>query len=802
MELRETFVSKVALAALTMSLAQVPSAWAAAEVSAPLSHSPETVQTNAPQKPGVVIAPEKQGEARLTKTWSVTADPVVPVGVILALGGLYGVFCLMAARRRMKGAWLRVGAGGVLVLTLVNPQVLHELREPLSTEVAVVIDKSASQQLDGRGAMTDAAYAELLIKLSGIEGVNVRTIQVGGQRSGAAIEGTPLFGALDSGLADIPPDRLGAVIVLTDGQVHDVPADDKDRLMAPGVPLHVLVSGREGEYDRRIVIDQAPRFGLVGQGQKIVFRVLDEGAAGTATTTGGKVRVSVNVDGREIAVRDVVPGEPVEMSLDIPHTGSNIVELKAQALAGELTDVNNRIVTSIEGIRENLNVLLISGEPDAGVRMWRDVFKSDPGTNLVHFTILRPPEKQDYTPLRELSLIPFPTQELFTEKIGKFDLVVFDHYRNDGFLPPSYFNNIARHVKEGGALLVISGPDFEGAGSLYKTPLGPLLPAIPAGGVTQTPYAPQLSDAGKRHPVTRGLAGSDTDPPRWGRWAQLADSKNVSGTVVMEGPGKKPLLILGRAEKGRVAMLQSDSAWLWARGYEGGGPYADLARQVSRWLVKDPALEEESLRMTRQGGMIVIEQQTMADKNAPVTVHTPSGRTVMVTPEAAGPGLWRATIPADEMGLYSAEQEGQKASSAIVSVGPADPKEFVHTISTTEVLKPAAAKMGGGVARMAAIGDAKTGGVFVPRLVPQKADEARKGMSGADWMGIRMTEASILKSAERKPFIPGWVGFLLVAGLLAGAWYREGDGPLFRRKQKPATPDNASDNVPRPPEMK
>ena len=98
----------------------------------------------------------------------------------------------------------------------------------------------------------------------------------------------------------------------------------------------------------------------------------------------------------------------------------------------------------INGVRDRLRVLLVSGEPHAGERTWRNLLKSDASVDLVHFTILRPPEKQDGVPVDELSLIAFPTRELFIEKIEDFDLIIFDRYRRRGILPSLYLENIAQ----------------------------------------------------------------------------------------------------------------------------------------------------------------------------------------------------------------------------------------------------------------------------------------------------------------------------------------------------------------------
>ena len=372
-------------------------------------------------------------------------------------------------------------------------------------------------------------------------------------------------------------------------------------------PVHALITGQANERDRRVVLTSAPRFGIVGQSQVVAFRVEDQGPSG------GPVRVTVRRDGEQIDSRNVTPGQNVRVQVPIPHAGANIVEIEASPMEGELTPVNNRAVVSIDGVRDKLRVLLVSGEPHAGERTWRNLLKSDASVDLVHFTILRPPEKQDGTPINELSLIAFPTRELFQQKIGEFHLIIFDRYARQGVLPIIYFDNIAKYVKDGGAVLVAAGPDYASATSLWRTPLDAILPAEPEGGMTERAFHARLSALGKRHPVTRALEGSAEEPPHWSRWFRLVNTKNNNGTSVLEGPDGKPALVLSREGEGRVALLLSDHIWLWARGFEGGGPHIDLLRRLSHWLMKQPDLEEEALRLSARGRELVIERQTMAE---------------------------------------------------------------------------------------------------------------------------------------------------------------------------------------------
>ena len=679
--------------------------------------------------------------------------PLVPPYVLWAAGGVALLLAVMLLAVRSRGAVVRGMALALMVLALANPSLTREDREPLSSVVVVVVDKSPSQNFGERLAQTETARAQLTERLDRIPNLDVRFVEAG--EADGETDGTRLFSALGAALADVPPDRVAGSIIITDGRVHDVPAEVT--ALGFAAPVHALITGRRDERDRRVVLVTAPRFGIVGQSQTIVFRVEDQGARGTPA------QVTVRRDGETLERRNVTPGNTVNVQIPIPHAGPNIVEIEASPLEGELTAVNNRAVISIDGVRDKLRVLLVSGEPHAGERIWRNLLKSDASVDLVHFTILRPPEKQDGTPINELSLIAFPTRELFQQKINEFHLIIFDRYARQGVLPIIYFDNIARYVREGGAVLVAAGPDYASPTSLWRTPLDQILPAEPSGVTTETAFRAGLTGPGKRHPVTRGLEGADSDPPHWSRWFRLVDTKTQTGTSIMEGPNKKPLLVLSREGEGRVALLLSDHIWLWARGFEGGGPHNDLLRRLSHWLMKQPDLEEEALRLIVRGRDLLIERQTMADEVAEVTLTLPSGVTRTLKLGAGEPGLWRGTIRATELGLWRAT-DGKL--SALVNVGPANPREFAEVTSTTDVLLPLSAATGGDVRRLT-----ETTGVTLPRIVAMRSSDTYRG---EDWLGLKMREASVVRGIGVLPLFAGLLGLLLLVGSLAATWAREG----------------------------
>src|SRR3954466_10349965 len=685
-------------------------------------------------------------------TYGIAFTPLVPSLVLwIALAAIIVVAGVLLLGRS-RGAAVRVAALALILLALANPSFTREEREPLSSVAAVIIDKSPSQGFGERPRETEQARQALVDSLKQIKGLEVRVVEAG--QADGETDGTKLFGALSSALSDVPTDRVAGAFMITDGRVHDVPANAA--ALGFTAPVHALVTGRKDERDRRIAIAAAPRFGIVGQTQTITYRLDDQGV------TGERAKIVVRRDGEVISERNLQSGQTSSVEIDIKHAGPNIVEIEASPLENELTLVNNRAVVAIDGVRDRLRVLLVSGEPHSGERTWRNLLKADASVDLIHFTILRPPEKQDGTPINELSLIAFPTRELFQQKINEFQLIIFDRYARQGVLPIAYFDNIARYVRSGGAVLVSAGPDYASNTSIWRTPLDSVLPAEPVG-VTEKPFYAHLSDVGKRHPVTRGLEGSASEPPRWSRFFRTVETRNAVNPPVMTGVDGKPLLFLSRFGEGRVALLLSDHIWLWARGYEGGGPHLDLLRRMSHWLMKQPDLDEEALRLQVQGKDLVVVRQTMADSVTPVTVTSPSGKTREMTLSSSEPGLWRAALPADELGLWQATDGTLKA---LIKVGPTNPKEFSEVTSTTETLKPLAQATGGDARRVV-----DGASVELPRILPVRSASV---FHGDGWMGVRMRDASVVKGVGVLPIFAGVIGLLLLLGAFAATWMREG----------------------------
>jgi hypothetical protein len=681
---------------------------------------------------------------------SILLDPLVPWPVVAVLAGIAALFLGFATWRRLSGWWLRGLSALVLLTALANPSLQEEDRAPLSDIVIAVVDESASQSVSDRPSQTDEALATVEAEVAALENTELRVVRVGDAPGDG---GTQAMTALAEALAEEPRTRVAGGILITDGQAHDVP-------MAPAMPapLHVLLTGRDVDWDRRLIIKNAPTFGILGEEVMLTVRVDDQGAV--PDDVAGVADLSIAIDGDPPQSFRVPVGQDMELPLTLPHGGVNVLQFQVAVTEGELTERNNAAVLSINGVRDRLRVLLVSGEPHAGERVWRNLLKSDPSVDLVHFTILRPPEKQDGIPVAELSLIAFPTRELFVEKITEFDLIIFDRYRLRGILPMSYLENVRDYVRDGGTVLVAAGPEFGTVDSLWRSPLAEILPVEATSRVLEGGFLPALTELGKRHPVTQGL---DRLAPEggWGRWfRQIEITAREGGQVVMSGRDDLPLLVLAREGEGRVAVLASDHAWLWGRGYEGGGPQLELLRRLAHWMLKEPELEEEALSAVAVGDVVTISRRTIAE--APpgeVTITQPDGTELpLILPEVE-PGHYSMDWTAPAVGLYRLKQGDLET---VFAVGPSAPKEFEETIASGDKLEAVVDATGGGILRI------EDGTPDIRRV-----GEGRVA-NGRGWIGITPRGAYITQDVRVAALLPGWAYLLLAAGLALAAWLREG----------------------------
>jgi hypothetical protein len=682
--------------------------------------------------------------------------PVLPLWLLGAAAVLAVLALLPAAWRRARGIWWRAASFALVLLALANPRLVEETRETRPDIALLVVDRTDSTAIGTRTARLEAARREVEARAARLPDLELRSIEVpeGGN------QGTRLFSAIERALAEIPRARLAGIIALTDGQAHDIPA-------APpfDAPFHALLPGRPGETDRRLRIIEAPGFGIVGREVEIRVAVDDLGVPNAT----GAARLTIRRDGEAPRSESVPVGRDHRIAVPIQRGGPTVVEIEAEARPGEVSDRNNRQVVTINGVRDRLRVLLVSGEPHAGERTWRRLLKADPNVDLVHFTILRPPEKDDLTPLNELALIAFPVRELFQVKLRDFDLIVFDRFSNRGILPLAYLRNIADYVRGGGALLMSTGPEFSGPVSLALTPLGQVLPARPAGRqniVAEGAFRPRVSALGFRHPVTEGLIGANTEQaePQWGRWYRWLRADARSGSTVMEGPDGAPLLVLDRVGEGRVALLLSDHIWLWSRGHDGGGPQQEVLRRVAHWLMRETELEEEDLTARIEAGRLTVTRRSLDPGPPPeIGVTAPDGTVTRARPEETGGGRASLTVPATQPGVWQAT-DGRR--TAFAASAAANPLEIADLRADPERLRPLLAGTGG-AARF--LGEGAAPAVPEIRRVAPGRDVA-----GTGWIGLRRNGDHTVTGISALPLLPPWLALTLVLGAAILAWRREG----------------------------
>ncbi|GBR10818.1 VWA domain-containing protein [Acetobacter oeni] len=729
-----------------------------------------------------------------TFTRTIGFAPLLPHWLLVALAAICAAAVVAGLVARMRGTLLRGLAAAVVLFWLSGPQTLHETHRDLPETALVIVDQTGSMSIRDRAAIARAAARVLSERARA--GLSLRTVTVHGERTG----GTHLFDALSQAAADIPPEQFAGTVMITDGQTQDVPKDIPDRL-APRdehgnvttLPLHVLLAGRGEETDRRLRILQAPPYAIVGQTATLRVQVDDLGP-GTHPDT--PATVTLTQDGGDRLEVPVRTGSPQDISLPVTHPGETLVGLSVSELPGEVSTVNNQDVVSINGVRDRLRVLLVSGTPNQGERVWRRLLKADPSVDLVHFTILRPPDKDDGTPMSDLALIAFPVQELFQNKIGQFDLIILDGFENRHILPPVYLRNIARYVRRGGGLFLIAGPEFTGPNSLQDTVVGDVLPAhVPSsvpgepadssGGIVVRRFRPQLTDEGRRHPVTAGLPGA---PPRssadaldqstpaqeisgvWGPWYRALRPDSSHGETLMSGPDKSPLLVLDHVDQGRVALLLSDQIWLWSRGEYGGGPQAELLRRISHWLMKEPDLEEERLEAGISDGMLTVTRHSEAGGAPPaVNVTMPDGMKSTIQLHQVSPGISRGQMPAALPGIWQADDGSHRAFAAPRLT---DPEEFADLRLTASHVAPVVARTGGEIGWL---GDNPDRPV-VPAI---RIGTVTPGtMDGAPATGGALTfparHAHVLTGTSATPLVPAWLALVLTLLALGAGWYREG----------------------------
>ncbi len=674
---------------------------------------------------------------------------------------------------QMRGIWLRLITCLLFLAILSEPSLFREKRQSVPNTVLVIKDESDSMATGNRKDQVAQAEEDIIKAISPLNNYKLETVSIDGNtEKGSAQRETHLFENIRSELSRLKPEEISSVILLTDGQIHDVPTSLP--ILRDETPFHVLLAGRRDAVDRQIIIDKVNSYGIVGKNTSLEFIVRDYGRKNTFSSDSVTVKISTP-DSQDIFLNDVIPGEITQVEIPVTHAGENVIQIETPALEGELTTLNNKVALTVNGIRDNLKVLLVSGNANIGERTWRNFLKSDPAVELVHFTILRQPDKIDPAPPEEMSLIVFPFQELFQAKLNDFHLIIFDHYSLQDLLPAFYLQNIKGYVENGGALLIANGPTYSQSGSIYNSPLRDILPSAPFGEPINTLFKPKLTEIGETHPVTLPLSdykladGSYS----WGSWGRIIPVNTLNGSVLMQGKDNLPLLILSKAGKGRIGQITSDQIWLWSRQYQGGGPHSLLLKRLVHWLMKEPSLDETALDITITDSLVKIRQRRL-DKSVPATnlqLDLPDGTSQNIISTISEDGLWTETqFEALLPGVYTIDDGFQKRP---IVVGDINPPELLDSVTTDEKLKPFLKEQAGSIH-------------WLQDMSSILFRERREGqsMSGRAWLGLERKNSYSLAEIFRYEIIPDYAGLIALMLFLFVSWWREGRlRPILKTRQ-------------------
>ncbi len=541
----------------------------------------------------------------------------------------------------LKYFFLRVCIFLIFLLLITNPMINSMKKKYYNDILIVLYDKTQSVVETKKTRQLLEVKEKIENNIKKLEKLEVVEIEVDNLNNlnNEKID-TKIITKLQKTFEKFEKNRVAGVIIVTDGVIHDLEKIESD---FEDIPMHFFLLGKKNERDRSIITESIPEYALVGKPINFIFKIID-----------GKFEEDIEatfiLDGVEVFSETFAPNINHQINLPISHAGENLLEIKISNHPDEITFANNYKVFKINGIHEKLRVMLISGEPNMGLRNWRNILNSDPSIELLHFTILRPPSKRDLTPVRELALIPFPSQELFSADISKFSLIILDQYTLQGILPKKYLDNIVDYVINGGAILNISGQEYLGDRSLSNSPLANILPAKPESFSTKS-FIPTLTNLGKRHPITNTLENSYKNK-KWGKWFSFIKTNQASGQTLMTA-NSHPLLIINEVSDGRIAQILSDQGWVWKKDRENKGPLLKLLRNIIHWLLKTPEFQENYLEVFKNGDLITLNLNSLYQGNTKAIITNPMGKEISVLMKDNKNGSLIGTFESNEYGKFS-----------------------------------------------------------------------------------------------------------------------------------------------------
>ena len=670
--------------------------------------------------------------------------PFIPISLLILLILLSLVVIFIGFKLKAPGNIFRATLICLILLSIANPTIVSENRENIPDTVALILDLSPSQNINDRKTLAQNTYNSIKTELEKINNLDIRLKTINGKK------GSKLFEPLASMVGDISSDRVAGAIIITDGQIEDAPSILENYNFK--APVNIILTGEKEEKDRRLIIESSPRFGIVGEEIKIDIKVEDI----SANTPNALVTINMNDEIEQS--RSIPIGEVVTITMPLERAGITSLNIEVEPGKEELTLQNNKSVIEINAIRERLKVMLVSGEPNMGLRSWRNLLNSDPSVDLVHFTILRPPNKQDLTPVGELSLIPFPSRELFQANLNDFDLIIFDQYHLRGILPQFYLKNVVEYVVNGGALLDASGPEYAGPYSLSLSPLQNILPTEPTGDIIVQEFIPIMTKDGERHPVTANL--KDDINSNWGPWYRMVEGLTIAGDVLLEGPDARPLLVLNRVGQGRVAQILSDQSWVWTKSGVNKGPQADLLRRLVHWLMKEPELEENEISAKIDNDTILITKNSLNLDKKPIISTSPDNIKEEIVLEDIGRGKQIGKILSPKEGTWKFSSGNSQIS---LIVGNSNSSEYLDVRATDNIVKPIVSYTSGSINW---VNNEKN----IPKI---KQIQKNKLTDNSNNIQLIKNEKYYVKNIQQSSLTPWYFVLIFSLILLFLSWYRE-----------------------------
>ena len=648
----------------------------------------------------------------------------------------------------LKNFFLRIFIFLILLILVFNP-LINSMRKLHHKDILIVMyDKTQS--------VIETKKIDQLIKVKknikdiivDEEKLEIVEIEVNNLNNKDGKIQTKIITNVQKAFQKLEKNRVAGVIIVTDGIIHDLDKIEEDFI---DIPIHFFLLGNKNERDRSIITENIPEYAVVGKPIDFMFKIIDENFQ-------EEVSASFILDGMQILTKTFITNINHQIKLPINHAGENLLEIKINNHPNEITFANNYKVFKINGIHEKLRVMLISGEPNMGLRNWRNILNSDPSIELLHFTILRPPSKRDLTPVKELALIPFPSQELFSADISKFSLIILDQYTLQGILPKKYLDNIVDYVIGGGAILNISGQEYLSDRSLLNSSLVNILPTRPEEFFIG-PFLPSLTDLGKRHPITNTLEKAFKDN-KWGKWFSFIKANKISGQTLMSA-NKYPLLIINEVSQGRVAQILSDQSWVWNKDRENKGPLVELLRNTIHWLLKTPELQENYLNVIKNNNFITLNLNSLNEGDTSAIITSPSGENLFVLMKDNKNGSLFGKFESTEYGKFNIKVNDIEKDFFI---GITDSKELEKVSSSSFLINSFFEKNKQYLYSITWLGDS------IPKIVKVFN---KNNIAGSNWVGLLEKKVQKNDTFINKELINWSLIMPLLLLLLFMCWYRE-----------------------------